>query len=490
MIILTVTCTITSSCHPLSQCACCIVAHLLQVLSEQHVLHGRKCLAQGTTAQLQLLARTLLLHCLNHSQQLPNGQPAILDCNPSTLQWWYLGAGGVQMGPFSATHLQQFVSSQVCQHAQLVCHGPSAVWLPLWLVLQLVGLQAMPAQPMPAQPAPAPRMQQAPPAQQAPGVEEAPRSPELRPMQRRDAASTPPQQQERPAHSAERRSARPASRAIQPGSDDDDEYGYGVSSEWLKKVKAVEAATKARQQQEKQQQKQAAQPASTVAQGSAQGQQQQVLPAQQDQWVDIEMEDVSAEAVLAAVSQLRGDQEYLDELHRAIDMDWEPVHARPSDDQQAASATGTGADDCSAVDLASAGAGSLLHEQQQQPMGEGLLLVLVLDTNVLVEKKQSLMRCLHQLQHLQQQHAGRIVLQLPRSSAFTQGAGGYSSSSGGSSAVEEHAPAVAAVRLQVVVPWTVLVELDKLKLRQCQHATVAGSSATAPTHHNRLITST
>jgi hypothetical protein len=314
-------------------------------------------------------------------------------------------------------------------------------------------------------------MQQVPPARQAAGVDEAPRSPELPPMQRRDAASTPPQQQERPAHSVERRTTRPASRANQPGSDDDDDdYGYGVSSEWLKKVRAVEAATKARQQQEKQQ-----------------GQLQQMLPAQPDQWDDIEMEDVSTEAVLAAVSQLRGDQEYLDELHRAIDMDWEPVPAGPSDERPAAAAAGIGADDCSAVNLAST-AGSLLHERQQQPVGEGALLVLVLDTNVLVGKKQTLMRCLHQLQDLQQQqqHAGRIVLQLLQGSAHAQGAGGHSSSGGGS-AVEGHTPAAAAVQVQVVVPWTVLVELDKLKLRKCPHETAVDPTAAALTPNNRLI---
>jgi hypothetical protein len=337
-------------------------------------------------------------------------------------------------------------------------------------------------------------MQQLPLARQAAGVDEAPRSPEVRHMQRKDAGSTPPQQQERPVHSVEQRTTRPASRANQLGSDDDedDDYGFEVSSEWLKKVKAVAAATKARQQLEKQLQKQAAQQASSGTQGSAQSQQQQMRPAQPNQWDDIEMEDVSAEAVLAAVSQLRGDQEYLDELHRAIDMDWEPAPARLCDDQPTAAAAmgGIAADDCSAVNLASA-AGSLLHEQQQQPVGEGVLLVLVLDTNVLLEKKQTLMRCLHQLQHLQQQHAGCIVLQLPPGSAHTQGAGEHSStsSSGGGSALEGYASAAAAVRVQVqvVVPWTVLVELDKLKLRECQHETAVDSTTAALIPNNRLI---
>jgi hypothetical protein len=83
--------------------------------------------------------------------------------------------------------------------------------------------------------------------------------------------------------------------------------------------------------------------------------------------------------------------------------------------------------------------------------------LLVLDTNVLLESK--FLRVLRQLQALQRQ-SGQLVLQLPGS--HSQGAGNGSSTAqagSGGSGVQ-----AAAVRVQAVIPWTVLVELDKLKL--------------------------
>lgn len=452
---------------------------------ECHVTQGHRFTAHGTPVQLQHLARTLLLQCLNHSQQLPPGQTAVLDCTPAALQWWYLGSGGVQMGPFSGNHMQQFVSSSVCQHGQLVCHGPSAVWMPLWLVLQLVGLEAMPVpvQDMPAHnmamsARPMQRSQLAPESRQQGGGPAGRASPVLRqPMRSSAAAGTPPQQLEQPAarlpagsSAGRHRAAQHNSSAAQQGSDD----GYGVSSDWLKKVKAVEAATKARQQQEKQQRQsqqgqQAAQQQHLQLRSQHSNKDQQQQPAQQEEsWEDTEMQVVS-EAVLAAVSQLRGDQEYLEELHSAIDMDWEPAFVRSSDSQQLGPAAGqltaAGAGQavaCNAVDLAALPAVAGTSAVGLAGMGflqeqEGLVLVLVLDTNVLLEKK--LMRLLRQLQHLQQQQGGRISMQLPAQAAQGGSHGGHGDCSSGSAG-----PASMAVRVQAVVPWTVLVELDRLKM--------------------------
>lgn len=93
----------------------------------------------------------------------------------------------------------------------------------------------------------------------------------------------------------------------------------GASSAWLKKVKALEAATKAKQQQEKQQQQQQQrQGQQEPRQSGATHVQQQGGSRPDGADADAEMLDVSAEAVLQAVSQLRGDQEYLDELCRYV----------------------------------------------------------------------------------------------------------------------------------------------------------------------------
>lgn len=414
------------------------------------MLQGNRFTATGQLLQLQQLARKLLLQSLERrQQQLPTGQAPVLEYDPSMLLWWYLGTGGVQMGPFSGAHLQQFASSGICQQDQLVCHGPSAVWLPLWLALQLVSTsqdapaQPVPAQPMPAQPTPAqptpaqPKQQQAASAGQQPAASaaaaaaSAPRAANASPLRHGTAGSSAGQ--------------RPAVRSLKQPDSDDDEYGYGVSSDWLKKVKAVEAATKARQQQEKQQQ--------------AKKQEQKQQEQKQRQEEHGEGKDTEMEDVLAAVSLVRGDQEYLDDLHRAIDMDWEP-NTQTGSDVQAAGATAAGqlpgaaavaatvasTGPCSAVDLAALVAGAAATAEEAA--SSAALLVLVLDTNVLLEKK--VVGFLQHVQRVQQQQGGQVVLPAA-----------HSSSSGGS----RDSPA--AVRLRVVVPWTVLVELDRLKLSEC-----------------------
>lgn len=404
----------------------------MQACPERHVLQGHRFTATGQLLQLQQLARKLLLQSLERRQQMPTGQASVLECDPSMLLWWYLGTGGVQMGPFSGAHLQQFASGGICQQDQLVCHGPSAVWLPLWLALQLVSTgQDGSAQPVPAQPTPAqPKQQQAASAGQQPAASAAVAA----------AASAPRAANASPLRHGTAGSFAGQCTAVcslkQPESDDD-EYGYGVSSDWLRKVKAVEAATKARQQQEKQQQ--------------AKQQEQKQRQQEHGEGKDTEMEDV-----LAAVSLVRGDQEYLDDLHRAIDMDWEP-NTHTSSDVQAAGATAAGqlpgaavaaaasTDPCSAVDLAALVAVAAAAEEAAS---SAALLVLVLDTNVLLEKK--LVGFLQHVQRVQQQQGGQVVLPAA-----------HNSSSGGSH------DSLAAVRLRVVVPWTVLVELDRLKLSEC-----------------------
>jgi hypothetical protein len=108
---------------------------------------------------------------------------------------------------------------------------------------------------------------------------------------------------------------------------------------------------------------------------------------------------------------------------------------------------------------AAAGAASSSWLQRSQ-----VQLVVVLDTNVLLESK--LVRALQRLQQMQQQQGGGIIVQLPQQQQ--QGVpGGSGSNSRWDMGLTNGQPAAAAVCVQVVIPWTVLVELDRLKLREC-----------------------
>lgn len=395
-----------------------------------------------------------------------------MDLSPTSLQWWYLGSGGIQMGPFAAHHLHQFLLSGVCQRDLSVCHGPSSVWLPLWLVLQLVGLQEPPQQQQQQQPpAEHPVAQQAPAQHTSNAGRPAQRQQQGRPSATAGGAAvaagstTPPRPAPSRAGSKVSAAAAAATHKLDDEEEESDDYGYGVSSDWLKKVKAVEAATKARQQQERQQQQQQQPPAASKPSVHKSQQQSQQQALQEDHSADADMQDASAKAMLDAVSQLRGEQEYLDELHRAVAMDWEPtaaaVSGTASQQQQQVSAGGAGGGTCSAVDLAqlasgvaaaaASSSGATLPQQQQQGDSSVLRLVLVLDTNVLLEKQLlQFLSKLHSLQGTQQhqhQHngvAGCVRWQLPQAASA----------------------AAVGVGLRVVIPWTVLVELDKLKLSE------------------------
>jgi len=429
---------------------------------EQHILHGYKFTATGTARQLQQLAHALLLQCLACAQQHP-----AVDCSPGTLQWWYLGSGGVHMGPFSSSHLLQFLSSHVCQPDQPICHGPSAVWMPLSLVLHLTGLQEPPAQGQQPTGHAQPRSPAAAGLQQSSARSQQQQQPQERLQVERPGASTPGAAAAAAAAAPSTPTsarANSSSRHIDAHDEDDDgdDYAYGASAAWLKKVRALEAATKARQQREQE----AAKQLPSQLQPQAPQQEQQGLPAA-DTVNDAEMEDVCAEAVLEAVSQLRGDQDYLEELHRTIEMDIDTPYtgestARVSSSSQLA-AFPTAAESLaspetpSAVELlqlAAAGQSSTASTADRQQQDE-LLLVLVLDTNVMLQG--SLMRFLHKLRQLQEKHGGCVRLAMPRQCPTS-----------GSSAVGQSNSdaAAAAVRVQVLVPWTVLMELDKLKLSE------------------------
>jgi hypothetical protein len=119
----------------------------------------------------------------------------------------------------------------------------------------------------------------------------------------------------------------------------------------------------------------------------------------------------------------------------------------PQDYAQPVAAAGT----CNAVDLATVAAGAAAHAASSSWLQQDRVqLVVVLDTSVLLEGK--LVRALQRLQQMQQQQGGGIMVQLPQQQH--QGA-------------PDGQPAAAAVCVQVVVPWTVLVELDRLKTREC-----------------------
>jgi hypothetical protein len=246
-------------------------------------------------------------------------------------------------------------------------------------------------------------------------------------------------------------------------------------------VKALEAATLARQQREKEQKQKKQQLEQQLSLNAAQTAAQE---QQDQQWVDAVMEDVTEEAVLEALSQLRGDQQYLDELTRAIDMDWEAtasppgspssraaaqappatthalraaaVHAPGAAGAAGAAAGAPGASGLSAVDLAMLSAGGHLTAEMDTAgavSAHKTTLILVLDTNVLLEKK--LLHFLHALQLMQQQQGGALKVQLAPGQQQVPGSS-WTDSRG-----------QAALQVQVVVPWTVLVELDKLKLSEC-----------------------
>eukprot|EP00775_Hariotina_reticulata_P013422 gene13422-13550_t len=100
---------------------------------QQHQLRGLRYDATGTPQQLQQLAAQLLSQCwLSFSA-----------ADVDDKQWCYLNEQDVSFGPFSARQLQKFNSSGVWKADFPICHKPSSIWLPVWLVLRLMGLPAI-----------------------------------------------------------------------------------------------------------------------------------------------------------------------------------------------------------------------------------------------------------------------------------------------------------------------------------------------------------
>lgn len=146
--------------------------------------------------------------------------------------------------------------------------------------------------------------------------------------------------------------------------------------------------------------------------------------AADDDFNDEDMADLQIE-VLAELQRLRQNSEFLQELSRAVDMDWEPVHQHLHQQQQQEDVglQQHGSTDISALELAQRGA---QQHSVYSDIQSGSLLLLVIDTNVLLNSKG--LYLLEQLQDVEQQQQ---------------------------------------LRVRIVIPWTVLVELDKLKGSEC-----------------------
>lgn len=289
----------------------------------------------------------------------------------------------VQFGPFSGQQLCKFHRSGVWAPDFPVCYGPAAVWLPIWLVLQLLGLDSQQPPKAAAAAAAAPARKQ--------------------PVQ---TSSTAVAERHEEEYTATRRV-----RHKYHASGQHEKIAGSPGASW-RLSSSIQTS-----------------PAAAAA-AAAGARSSRHLQAGSDGMTDAETEEMSAAEMLAEVAALRQDSAYIEELSRAVDMDWEPLQQQQQ--QLLPQASGMPSDDASdfpATGLAGLGGicGSRGSPRGSTAAAQQLLLQLVVDTNVLLNSKGLLL-----LQQLQEaQHGGCGVLQL-----------------------------------LVVLPWTVLVELDKLKTRE------------------------
>ncbi|WIA37324.1 hypothetical protein OEZ86_014259 [Tetradesmus obliquus] len=302
---------------------------------DEHMLRGCRYTATGTQLQLQQLAAKLIDQALG---------PAAIEADADVKQWCYLNEQDEQFGPFSGRQLGRFNASGVWQQDFPICHAPAAVWLPIWLVLVLLGLPA------------------AAPARQATAATDAP----------------PPNGQQ----SSGGRATAGASR-----------HSTGAAEAAAAAAAAAAAGREAS--------------SATVAHAG-----------------DAVMSDSeeAAAALLAQVALLRQDTAYIEELSRAVDMDIDEADGWQQQQQQTGDLSELPATQLSTLHggFGSSSTSSTAQQQQQQQ------LVLVLDTNVLLDARG--LALLQQLEGLQESCC--VWLQL-----------------------------------LLLLPWTVLVELDRLKSR-------------------------
>jgi hypothetical protein len=370
-----------------------------------------------------------------------------------------------QFGPFSGRQLSRFNASGVWHQNFLICHAAAAVWLPVWLVLELVGLPAASTAAPAAAAAAAKQAAVAPAA--APAAVAAPESRRKQGKQSAitDAAAAGGADMsddeyaapKKPGRKKGKKPAAPPPAAAGVNSISTAAAGHGNSSTICEQLDdeamsedeqdaaaaANAAAAPARKPRRKKKKKKppplpADAAAGAGAAAAAAGVDCHTTEAAgdgsaseaEDQLGDAEMSDYEqgAAALLAQVALLRQDSEYIEELSRAVDMeiddDWQQQQQQQDGDLSELPATQLSALSTHAVDgsggFGSGNAGTAAQQQQQQ-------LVLVLDTNVLIDGRGLML--LKQLHGLQESSAGWL-------------------------------------QLLVLLPWTVLVELDRLKSRE------------------------
>lgn len=339
-------------------------------------------------------------------------------------------------GPYSGTQLQKWNNSRSWSPDFPVCHGPSGIWLPVWLVLQLLGFPAASATVAGASAAVGGQHQAGNciPAQtlDTPDDVEYGSVSGHRHQQQRIITQHQPNHHHASAHQHTQHSSTYRNGSTPSSAGSDQEYGWRSTQRPTSAAAAQGPTTAAggntSSHIHNHNINSRPQVTAAAAEGSAAAQTVGHFGTDGG-YDDADMSEWHAE-MMHEVQLLRQDSGFLQELNRAVDMEWEPQQQQEQlywSQRQQILQDGLGEPATSLAGVGTSGSSLLLQQHQHWVSTAGTsvyagLLILVVDTNVLLERRG--------LALLQQVQAMRLQGALP---------------------------------LFVVVPWTVLVELDQLK---------------------------